>query len=152
MATGIEAVAFAMGAFTFVVEAMKVYINGAQTIKSMRQHHIILKQYSREINMEQGHFENTYCELLEDMICPGDSQSTTLHELMTNPEHANWREENLRRILSLRLRAGSVDLFLDAVEELVSILGELEQIFTPSEGKGKEVSFFLVLFLTFFQQ
>lgn len=139
MVTGVEAAGLALAVFPLVIEGMKTYASGARSIKDMMEYEGILKQYSREIKMEKVQFENTCYQLLEDML---STEESTFHELMSDPKHAKWREEELHSALSNRLRTTeSVALFEDAVEELSSILNELAATFNPGRTMGgKQVS------------
>ena len=129
MVTGIETAGLVLGAFPLVIEGMKVYANGARTMKNMMEYERVLKQYRREISMEQGHFEDMCYNLLEDMTEPEDS---ILHEMMTDPRHEKWREE-LHNALSLRLRRP--DSFIDAIKEFQTILDDLAITFSLDGGK-----------------
>jgi len=53
MVTGIESAGLVLAAFPLAMEGLRIYANGARTVKNMMRHELILTQFCGELTMEQ---------------------------------------------------------------------------------------------------
>ncbi|KAI5849616.1 hypothetical protein DFP73DRAFT_302372 [Morchella snyderi] len=121
MVTGIEAAGFALAIFPLVIEGLKSYSNGARTIKDMWRSQVTLKSLIRELKMEKCKFENTLTSLLEGAVLDQPN--------LNDPDGKVWSTEDFQNALMSRLRPDTVEVYIDAMEDLYSALQSLTRRF-----------------------
>ena len=116
-----EAAGFVLAALPLIVEGLRGYLKGIESIKRWWQYAKALKRLIRKFQVEQRKLVNTCTELLEGLV-----DDTKLTVLLEDPGGANWQEKDLQ--LSLRRRlGGSYQVFFDAVTEMTEVVEEFEE-------------------------
>lgn len=128
MATGIEIVGLALGAFPLAVEFIKFYADGARTVHDMRHHRHILDEFVRELDMEFCKFANTCDDLFEGVV--------TAEEVLNLRAHSElWSDKDAQAKMTVRLSPLSIEQFKRAVETLNATLNDLKKRFVVDETK-----------------
>ncbi|KAI5844286.1 hypothetical protein BZA05DRAFT_173374 [Tricharina praecox] len=124
MATGIEIAGLVLAALPLAVETIKFYVKGAETMKEMRHHLPVLKEFERELDMEHAKFVDTCYHLLGNTVAPKD-----LSSLMGDPGGDLWEAESLQAKIRSRLPSHSIEPFLKAIEAMKTVVDELNEKF-----------------------
>lgn len=115
-----EAAGFVMAALPLIVEGLRIYLKGIESIKKWWKYAKTLKHLIRKMQMERMKFENTCTELLYDLVGEAD-----LANLLQNPGGHYWQEPSLQ--VSLRKRLGtSFNVYLEAVTDMTEIVDEFK--------------------------
>lgn len=93
-------------------------------ISEMRHHHQVLREFARELAMQESQFYNTCVNLLEDMVSP---EEQTL--LMQDPGGELWSTPDFTEKLHERMRQHSAMQFMRAIETMKEVLVELNEKF-----------------------
>ncbi|KAL8791921.1 MAG: hypothetical protein Q9195_005497 [Heterodermia aff. obscurata] len=113
-----EAAGFVLAALPLLVEGLRAYLKGIESIKKYWQHTKILKRLIRKFQVEEKKLENTCTELLVGLV-----DDIELGELLEQPGGKKWQEKGLQ--LSLRRRLGaSYQVFFDAVTDMTEVTEE----------------------------
>ena len=113
-----EAAGFVLAALPLLVEGLRGYLKGIESIKKYWQHTKILKRLIRKFQVEERKLGNTCTELLVGLV-----NDLELGELLEQPGGAKWQEKGLQ--ISLRRRLGaSYQVFFDAVTEMTEVTEE----------------------------
>lgn len=123
-----EVAGFVMAALPLVIEGLRLYFNGIETIKKWWRYAKVLKHLIRKLEMEKTKFENTCTELLYDLV--GERE---LELLLENPGGYRWREKSLQARLRGRL-GPSFNVFLEAVIDM----SETVKVFTEKLDLGDD--------------
>ena len=116
-----EAAGLVLAALPVIVEGLRVYLKGIESIKKWWEYAKALKRLIRKFQVEQRKLVNTCTELLEGLV-----DDTKLVILLEEPGGADWQERSLQ--LSLRGRlGGSYQVFFDAVTEMTEVVEEFEE-------------------------
>lgn len=116
-----EAAGLVLAALPVIVEGLRAYLKGIESIKKWWQYAKALKRLIRKFQLEQRKLVNTCTELLEGLV-----DDTKLIVLLEEPGGADWQERFLQ--LSLRGRlGGSYHVFFDAVNEMTEVVQEFEE-------------------------
>ena len=116
-----EAAGFVLAALPLLVEGLRCYLKGIESIKKYWQYTKVLKRLIRKFQVEQRKFGNTCEELLVGLV-----DDTELSDLLEKPGGAKWQEKGLQ--LSLRVRLGeSYQVFFDAVTDMTEVTEEFEE-------------------------
>lgn len=128
-----EVAGFVMAALPLVIEGLRLYVKGIETIKKWWRYAKVLKHLIRRLEMEKMKFENTCTELLYDLV--GEREFELLLE---NPGGHRWREKGLEA--SLRRRLGpSFNVFLEAVMDMSeTVNGFTEKLDLGDDGKVRK--------------
>lgn len=128
-----EVAGIVMAALPLVVEGLRLYVKGIETIKRWWKYAKVLKHLIRKLEMEKAKFENTCTELLYNLV--GERE---LEILLGNPGGCSWREKSLQA--SLRGRLGpSFNVFLEAVMDLSDTVKEFtEKLDLGDDGKVRK--------------
>ena len=130
MVTGVEAVSLILGTFPLVVECVKFYINGVQTMRDPRHHQHVLDELVRDLEVQECRFKNICFTLFEGNVTPEE-----LTGLMRNPEEALRINQALQTTLYSCLYQHSTDPFIRTAEALKAVLGELRARFENENTK-----------------
>jgi len=133
MAIGVEAAGFVLAAFPIVIEGLKFYLKGLETIKGLWRYHLLIQPLILGIEMEEVKFRNSLEALLEDLIMAGELEST-----LENPNL--FSREDIQS--SLRERLGpSFEVFLATVADMTSRLEELKvRLGLNGDGRVSKIS------------
>ena len=116
-----EIAGIVLAALPLIIEGLRGYLKGIESIKKWWQYAKALKRLIRKFQVEQRKLVNTCTELLEGLV-----DDTKLTSLLEEPGGANWQDRSLQ--LSLRRRlGGSYQVFFDAVTEMTEIVEEFEE-------------------------
>ena len=119
MATGFEAAGLALGLFPLVIEGIEIYISSAAKIIEIMHHRRTLDEFRRELGIEKGIFDNIWYTL------------ATRADVNIVP-NVELSSETMKEVLSF-LNPDAVKHFVDACQELGTILGELAKKFQKYE-------------------
>ena len=113
-----EAAGFVLAALPLLVEGLRAYLRGVESIKKYWQYTKILKRLIRKFKVEEKKLGNTCTELLFGVV-----DDIELGNLLEQPGGAKWQEKSLQ--LSLRRRLGaSYQVFFDAVTDMTEVTEE----------------------------
>lgn len=130
MVTGIEVVGLALGLFPLVIQGIETYISSAAKVEEMVHHRQTLGEFRRELEMEKTKFDNLWYML-------GDRAGVPVEP---NEELTSATIED---VLSC-LHPSSIKCFIDASQELDSILRELTKKFKKYQENIVGMDYFLV--------
>ncbi|KAF8545339.1 hypothetical protein BDD12DRAFT_2809 [Trichophaea hybrida] len=116
MVTGIEAAGLALAIFPLVV---KGYQDGAGMFADARKHQRVLKRLVRRLKMECVKFENTITDLLDGIV-----PANKLERLLKGE---GWKENRFQQRLREKFKPKEVDIFTDAVEDLMEYIQQVGQ-------------------------
>src|SRR5205809_3026823 len=119
MVTGVETAGLVLATFPLVIEGLKFYLRGLETIRRWRHYVRFIEDLIRQINMERRKFKNNCTELLWDLV-PAEE----LDSLLEDPGGFSWG--NLHTSLHERL-GQSFDDFLKAVNDMTDRLDEFKE-------------------------
>lgn len=116
-----EAAGLVLAALPLLVEGLRFYLKGIESIKKYWQYAKALKRLIRKFQVEQRKFGNTCTELLVGLV-----DDIELGYLLEQPGGVKWQEKSLQ--LSLRARLGaSYQVFFDAVTDMTEATEEFEE-------------------------
>ena len=119
MVTGVEAAGLALASFPLIIEGLKIYLAGLETIRRWRHYVKTLGDLVRRVSMERRKFKNTCTELLWDLVGADELES-----LLESPGVSGWKDVQA----SLRERLEhSFDDFLKAVIDMAERLNDLKE-------------------------
>ncbi len=121
MVTGVETAGLVLAVFPLVVEGLKTYLKGVESIKRWWKYVSVLKHLIRLLRMEEAKFSNTCTELLHDLV--GAPQ---LALLLEKPGGWRWRDADLQIKLRQRLGRG-FHAYLEVVTDMTDILEEFRR-------------------------
>jgi hypothetical protein len=121
MVTGVETAGLVLAVFPIVVEGLKGYVDGIETIKRYWKYAAQLKHLIRILRMEEAKFSNTCTELLHDLVAAPE-----LALLLEKPGSWRWRDAELQIKLRARLGRG-LHAYLEAVTDMTDILDEFRR-------------------------
>ena len=127
MLTGVETAGVVLAVFPLCIELVKLYANGAQTLKGMRDYESELLKLQRRLQMESCIFYNSLYTLFEDTITEEECI-----RLIRDPKGA---EQKLNARLN---RPQSVENFIGAVMEMEQELSELQKQFVVLDKRTAE--------------
>jgi len=119
MATGIEIAGLVLGAFPLAIEGIKAYSSGMKTFKDMKNYQQILRQFSRELEVEQCKYDNTFLNLVTEFVGPAKA-----NRMKADLHSAEWDDEDFRSQLKARLGPAkeTLDIWLYVAEQLKEAL------------------------------
>lgn len=116
-----EVVGFVMAVLPLVVEGLRLYVNGIETIKKWWRYAKVLQHLIRKLEIEKAKFENTCTELLYNLV--GERE---FELLLKNPGGDCWRQKSLQASLQRRL-GPSFKVFLQAVMDMSETVEEFAE-------------------------
>lgn len=125
MVTGVEAAGLVLGSFPILVEGLKMFHNGVDTIKMMRRSkfEVVLRRFLRDIEIQSWTYHNTCQTLLGGLLTPAE-----LDGLLKDPKGLKWKTPELETALSLRLGPGAADRFVVTAMHLAETLEEMKDL------------------------
>lgn len=118
MVTGVEAAGLALAVFPILIQGLKAYLDGVQSLRSVKNWKRVLNELIRELDVECLCFENVCGKLLEGMISPGDAK---------DPMNGDtWDDPELQSKLQERLGPQPTERFTELVKELLQLLENLK--------------------------
>jgi hypothetical protein len=121
MVTGVETAGLVLAVFPVVVEGLKAYLEGIESIKRWWKYVSVLKHLIRVLRMEEAKFSNTCTELLHDLV-----PAPELALLLEKPGGWRWRDADLQINLKQRLGRG-FHAYLEAITDMTDILDEFRR-------------------------
>ena len=122
MASGVEVAGLLLGVFPLVIEGLKFYLEGIQTIKKWWKYTSVIKHLIRRLRTEETKFYNTCTELLHDLVT-----APVLALLLEKPGGFYWKDADLQ--IKLRQRLGrSFNSYLEAVTDMTNVLDEFKDM------------------------
>ena len=113
-----EAAGFVLAALPLLVEGLRGYLKGIESIKKYWRHTRILKRLIRGFDTEQQKFNGICTKLLTGLV-----DDAELGELLEQPGGAKWQERELQSSLQRRLD-GSYQVFFDTVTDMTEVTKE----------------------------
>lgn len=110
-----EAAGLALAVFPLCIELIKYYCAGIATLRDMREHHHLLKEFDRELNME-------YCKYKTSLASVFDG-TVTAATIFEDPAAAKARLEDRLPFPDV------VENFIKAVERMRDEVKELQMKF-----------------------
>lgn len=122
MVTGVEIAGLVLGSFPLLIEGLKAYGDGVETIMKMRVSpcKTILDGFLRQIKVEAFNYE-TICEGL----LYGRISTEVLDAVKANPRSSAWKSPEVQRALEKCLPQRQIDLLSDTLDDLGLILETL---------------------------
>lgn len=122
MVTGVEVAGLVLGSFPILIEGLKVYGNGVDTIKKLRSESckIVLDGFLRQIEIECVNYKGICERLLYERI------NTQLLEAITrDPRSPAWESTDVRLALKDCLTDQNIRLLDQSLNALGSLLESL---------------------------
>jgi hypothetical protein len=133
MVTDVETAGLILATFPLIIEGLKFYLEGLETIKRWWRYIKTLKHLIRKIAMEETKFENSCTELLSGIVDGADFEL-----LLSEPGGKSWRRTDILTSLQQRL-GGSFNVYLEAVLDMKEVLDEFrEKLELDSSGKVRK--------------
>jgi hypothetical protein len=134
MITGVETAGLILAVFPILVQGLKAYAQGINTIRLWRSHLRILRQFARDIEGERVVYLNT----LEELFIGIASSEEELTQLLDNPGGDLWRQEEYNFKLHARLDH-SYDTYVSRLLDLLEALNTLSKKLGISNGGTKDL-------------
>lgn len=119
--SGIEIAGLVLGAFPLLIQALKTYREGAETLKDWWKIERAYKKTNQDLNYHQILFE----ENVERFLLPLVADDDELRALMADPAGKGWEDAELELRLRQRLPK-SYDLFLDIIGDISGLVESLK--------------------------
>ena len=113
MITGVETAGLILAVFPIVVEGLKTWREGADSLKAWRKTRQTLRQYVMKAENQRVIFENTIEELLSDVV----QSPQCLSEMLRDPGGDLWRDAKYEECVRAHLDR-SHRQFVDTVVEV----------------------------------
>jgi len=135
--SGFEVVTGVLGLFPLLIQGVKFYAEGADTIIDFFRYQHVLKRIGRDLAREQTIFTNSCNRFMEDVANQCGVGEEEIAEMMQDPTDPRWQKGELvqEHIFSQK----SVQQYLDAVEDMSEELVKIKKL-TDIYGNKDEVS------------
>lgn len=127
--SGVEATGLVLGAFPLIIEAVKVYSNGASTIRRYIKYQRPLSNLCDELTVERTLFENVCEELLDGLIEDHKWKATWLKD----PGGEAWKEKVLEEKLKARLHGSLYEVYLKVMRDMKQAVAEIQELLKLGE-------------------
>ena len=121
----------ALAVFPILVDGIKRFVDGVQTIKRWRRYRVILQDYADILETQKTFYLDTLDGLLTDIVQPQDN----IDDLIGIPRGAIWKRAEYGEKLGQRL-GRSHAVYLKTADKMVHALSSMcEKLGIDSSGK-----------------
>jgi hypothetical protein len=133
-----EVAGFALAVLPLLVNRLDAYVQGIETIKSLRtrQYRRELKSWHTNLSSQRAIFENNFVMLLSDV---DELEDDVAEFLKRSKSQQQWTSTSLDKHLRTRL-LDNYDVYMANMEELRDLLDQLCKKFGLSDELVKKVS------------